>query len=164
MAITIQPENSVIIDVKRALVDWCAFEHIATLKAGEPPQTIFVGACRAVDVYKLQEGKSNSQWAKIYAQGGNVLLRILATGPDRSEIINYAVKVARGYNPPPVCNLHGYTMAGALRRIACSNGEVYDSQAHAAAALGTHQSAVSRHLQGHSAHVKGHTLTYVGAE
>lgn len=164
MPVTTQPENNIIVDVKRSLVDWCAFEHIATLKADEPPQTIFVGACKLVDVFKLQDGKSNSQWAKIYAQGGNVLLRILATGPDRSEIINYAVKVARAYNPQPLCNLHGYTMAGSLRRIACSNGETYDNQAHAATALGTHQSAISRHLQGHSAHVKGHVLTYVGAE
>lgn len=164
MAITVQPENNVIVDVKRALVDWCAYEHWATLQPGQPPQCIFVGATRLVDVYKLNDGRNNSQWAKIFANGGSVLIKIIATGADRSEIINAAVRASRSHEPAPICNIQGFNMAGSLRRIACSNGEIYDNQAHAAMALGTHQSAISRHLGGHSAHVKGHTLTYVGAE
>lgn len=164
MELTIQPENSFIMDVKGSLTHWCAFEHWATLKAGEPPQCIFVGACRLIDVMRLTEARNNSQWSKIFANGGSIMLRILATGAKRADVINYAVKAARSHDPQPICNTHGYTLFGALRRVACSNGETYENQAHAARALGTHQSSISRHLQGHSAHVKGHVLTYVGAE
>lgn len=162
--VTVQPENSFIVDVKRSLTDWCAFEHWATLEAGKPPQCILVAACRLVDLFKLTEGRNNSKWSQIFAAGGSVMLRVLATGPDRSQIINHAVRASRAHNPMPLCNIEGYHMAGSLRRIACSNGDVYDNQAHAARALGTHQSAVSRHLAGHLTHIKGHVLTYVGAE
>lgn len=162
--ILVQPENNVIVDVKRAVTDWCAFEHWATLKPGEPPQCILVGACKLVDIFKLSDGRNNSQWVKIFANGGSVMIRILATGNQRSEIINHAIRASRSHNPAPLCNIQGYNMTGALRRIVCSNGEVYDNQAHAAQALGTHQSAISRHLLGHSSHVKGHTLTYMGTE
>lgn len=164
MTITAQPDNNLIVDVRRALVDWCAFEHWATLQPGQPPECILVGACRLVDLFKMNDGRNNSQWAKIFANGGSVMIRVLATGADRSEIINHAVRASRSHDPQPVCNIHGYNMQGALRRIACSNGDTYDNQEHAARALGAHQSAVSRHLAGHLAHVKGHTLTYIGAE
>ncbi len=162
--ITVQPENNLIIEVNRTLKDWCAYEHWATLTPGEPPQCIMVGVCRLVDVYKLADGRNNSQWSKIFANGGSLMIRILATGDNRPMILNHAVRASRLHNPPPLCNTQGYNMAGAMRRIACSNGEVYDNQAHAASSLGTYQSAISRHLLGHSSHVKGHTLSYIGAE
>jgi hypothetical protein len=164
MTATPQPENNLIVDVRRAMTDWCAFEHWATLQPGEPPQCILVGACKLIDVYKLNDGRNNSQWIKIFANGGSVMIRILITTTDRTEAVNHAVRASRSYNPLPVCNATGYNMRGSLRRIACSNGETYDNQEHAALALGAHQSAISRHLLGHSSHVKGQTLTYIGAD
>lgn len=164
MAIVMQPENSLIVDVRTSLTDWCAFEHWATLQADRPPQCILVGACRLVDLYKMNDGRNNSQWSKIFANGGSVMIRVLAVGKDRSEILNLAVRTSRAHDPQPVCNFHGFNMIGALRRISCSNGDFYDNQEHAARALGASQSAVSRHLAGHSRHVKGHMLTYVGAD
>lgn len=164
MTIVMQPENQVIVDVRGALTDWCAFEHWATLAEGKPPECILVGACRLVDLFKMNDGRNNSEWTRIFANGGSVMIRVIATSPDRSAIMNAAIRASKQYDPIPRCNLVGYVLQGALRRIHCSNGEIYDNQQHAARALGATQSAISRHLNGHLAHVKGHRLHYAGLD
>lgn len=139
---------------------WCAFEHQAVLEPGSPPVVIFVSACRLSDVYKLSEGKTNSDWAAIFANGGHVLVRIIATG-DKTDIIRHAQKHARTLQPTPRCNLRGVNMSGGRRAVKChQTGEVYASQLAAADALGVTQSALSQHLAGKLNAIGGYTFEY----
>lgn len=163
-AMVLQPENAVILDVRKSSNDWCVFEYWATLKEGEPPQCIMCGAERLIDVYKLRTGKSNTEFARIFANGGTIMVRIIAIGGSRRELIQAAVMQTRKYTPAPVCNTKGYTAGGIIRRISCSDGRIFDSQQHCAVELGVSQSAISRHLRGEGNHVKGYLLTYAGIE
>jgi hypothetical protein len=138
---------------------WCAFEHIAALEPGAPPAVIFVGACRLIEVYRLADGRTNSEWTKIYANGGTVQVRIIATG-DRLDVMRHAQRHARTFDPLPRCNMYGYNVRGASRAIRCSNGQTYPTQRDAALALGVSQSAISQQLDGKLLSVRGFTFSY----
>jgi hypothetical protein len=142
---------------------WCAYEHQAVLTEGAPPQVIFVSACRLCDVYKLNEGKTNSDWHSIFYNGGHVLVRIIATG-DKADIIRHAQKYARSLQPTPRCNLHGFSIKGGRRAIRCHQTDiVYPSQLAAAEALGLSQGAISQHLDGKISNLNGMTFEYTVA-
>lgn len=153
-------DASLVVDTSPDLDPWCAFEHLAALEAGHPPQVIYVGACRLVDVFRLTEGKTNSDWSSLFANGGYVLVRIIATGT-RQDIVNYATRHVRTFDPMPRCNVRGYNVRGARRAVICNNnGTTYRNQSEAAAELGVTQSAISQHLDGKLSSVRGYTFRY----
>ena len=164
MTISYQPENSIVLDVQTVVSDWCVYEHWAVIKEGEPPSCIMVGASKLSEVLKLTNARCNSEWAKMFQAGGTIMLRIIALGDDRREIFNEAIRQTRKYDPVPHCNLRGFSLAGAVKRIMCSDGRVFATQEEAAAGLGASQSMVSRHLRGEINNVKGFLLTYQGAD
>lgn len=139
---------------------WCAYEHSATLEAGKPPSVIFVSACRLVDVYKLTEGKTNSDWSALFERGGQLLVRIIATG-DKVDVIKHAQRHARSLPTLPRCNLHGINVRGARRAVLChQNGRTYATQREASDELGLSQSAISQHLDGKLTAVRGYSFEY----
>lgn len=158
----IQPADaSLVIDTKRPTDTWCVFEHQVILKEGEPPTVILIGACKLRDVYLMTDGKTNTEWASIFANGGSVLVRIVATTIDKPEAFRHAQDLIRSTTPTPVCNLKGYNIRGSARAVRCINNDTrYNTQAEAAAALGVSASAISRHLKGDLSHANGLRFVY----
>lgn len=155
-------DTSIVLDSKSPL-EWCVFEYQAVLSEGAPPTVIMVGATRLNDVFTLSDGKSNSQWQEIFKNGGKLLLRIVATSPDKHECFRHAHQLMREHNP--ICNMKGRSLKNARRPIVCINTDVrYETQALAAADLGLAQSAISRHLRGGQKHVSGFMFAYVDSE
>jgi hypothetical protein len=158
MAIT-PCDSSLIINVRPEAPIWAAFEYQASLEPGTPPTVIYVGAAILADVYRLVEGRTNSEFVKLFANGGHVLVRIIATG-ERIEIIRFAQQHMRTFDPMPRCNVHGFNIKGISKAVMCSNGKTYPSQTEAARDLGVSQSAISQCLGGKISHVNGLTFSY----
>jgi hypothetical protein len=161
---TITPcDSSLIIDTAPERPQWVAFEYQASMSPGAPPTVIYVGASPLTEVYRLGEGRSNSEFADIFRNGGHVLVRIIAIG-DRHDIVRHAINYMRdNFETVPRCNLRGFNTKGMNRAIRCSNGTTYDSQTEAARALGISQSAISQVLSGKLTHAGGYTFTYAVA-
>lgn len=133
---------------------WCVYEHHL------PPHIIYVNACKLIDVFRMRDARNNSEWAKMFAEGGGVHVVITMVTDDRNEAFNRAIERAKSITPMPRCNLHGYNMHRTARPLICSNGMTYPTQQAAAAALNISQSNISRHLNGGLAHVNGLTFAY----
>ena len=158
----IAADASLIVDTRRPVDLLCAFEHLATFEAGAPPEVILVGTCKLNDVYRLAVGKNNSEWVKIFANGGSVMVRIVALGDNQAEINRWANIHMRALPSIPRCNLHGLKLRGWSRAIKCENtGEVFATQSAACEALGLDGGSLSKHLSGKSAHVDGRIFRYV---
>jgi hypothetical protein len=142
---------------------WCVYEHWITVTAGEPPELIYVGACRLSEVFDMRQAKNNSDWTAIMAVDREIMLTIIMTTPDQREAMNASIRHTKTRPTMPRCNLHGFNMFGQSRRLLCSNGEQYENQTIAARTLGLNQGAISRHLKGELQSVKGYTFTYAGA-
>lgn len=155
-------DANLVIDTLHPNKLYCAFEHYVSMGEGQPPEIILVGACKLIDVYRLTDGKTNSDWATLFANGGSVMVRIIAVGDDGQEMTRFAMKHARSLPTMPRCNLRGYNVRGASRPVTCSNGKTYDSQKAASDELGISQSAISRHLRGELRHVGGFVFQYRG--
>lgn len=163
-AMTMQPADcALIVDVRQTATTYCIFEHHLQITPGQPPEIIMVGMSKLADVYKLIDGKTNSDWAAIFANGGSVMVRIIATCTDKSEARRAAAVHYRTLNPAPRCNIHGFNVRGISRKILCNNGVEYDSQLAAAEELNLSQSAISRHLRGELASVGGFRFNYRGS-
>lgn len=157
--------SAIVIDALRPLDIWCAFEHQVVLKEGDPPTVILVGACKLSEVYRLQDGKMNSEWADIFKQGGSVLVRIVALSTDKPEIHRFAQDMILKTEPTPICNLRGYNLQGRARGVIClNNSRRYNSQMEAAADLGISASGISRHLRGDLSHVGGLRFIYASGK
>lgn len=139
---------------------FCAYEHLAVIQPGKPPEVVFVSVCKLLDVFRMVEGRRNSEWAKMFSHGGDVMVRIIATGTERTEVIRFAMNHMKQLPAKPRCNLHGVMMKGIKRPIICSNGQTFNSQLDAARALGVSASAISRHLKGDFNTVGGYTFAY----
>jgi hypothetical protein len=156
-------DAAIIVDVRRSRETWCVFEHQAVLKQGEPPETILIGACRLQDVYSLTDGKTNSEWQNMFLQGGQVLVRIVATSLNRADAFRVAGEHVRDTKPTPRCNLKGYNLRGQRRPVIClNNGKRYETQLDAASELGIHASAISRMLRGNASTAQGYKFAYAG--
>jgi hypothetical protein len=142
---------------------WCVYEHWLVIKPGEPPQIIYVGACRLPEVFDMRNARNNSDWSAIFQVDREIMLSIIMTTPDQREAMNFSIRHAKGLPEMPRCNLHGFNMFGQSRRLLCSNGQEYTNQTEAAKVLGLNQGAISRHLKGHLQSVKGLVFTYKGA-
>lgn len=153
-----QPENSIIVDTQTLGNTWCLYEHLAVLDAGQPPEIIMIGVCKLNDAFRLGDGRRNSAWSAIFANGGQIMVRIVATSEYRHEMTLQATR--RIQSNPPRCNARGFNLRGTARPIKCSNGQVYGSQKEAAAALGLDASSISRHMRGDTQHVSGYTFMY----
>lgn len=154
-------DAAIVIDTRRNNETWCVFEHQVTMREGEPPETILISACRLIDVFQLRDGKTNSEWSKIFAAGGHVLVRIVATSLNRSDAFRIAAEMVRDSKPVPRCNLLGYNMRSNRRPVIClNNGKRYETQQHAALDLGIHASAISRHLLGKADTAQGMKFAY----
>lgn len=159
MTTIIPCDASVVVNVRPEAPLWAAYEYQAVLDPSEPPTVIYVGASTLANVYQLREGRTNSEFVKIFANGGHVLVRVIATG-ERGDVIRFAQQHMRTFDPLPRCNLHGFNVKGRNRAVMCSNGKTYPSQLEAARALGVSQSAISQCLGGRISHVNGMTFTY----
>lgn len=155
---------SIVLDTLTVLSEWCIFEHWAQFQADQPPECILVGVCKLIDVYKLIDGKTNSEWTRIFKSGGQVMVRVVKTVSKKHEGLVEARRHMLSLPKVPICNHNGYAMFGGMRRIISSTGETYNSQAEAANALGVTGPAVSRHMNGFSHHVRGVTLRYAAPE
>lgn len=157
----IKADTSLILDTRRPGDLFCAYEHHATFTQDAPPEIILVGACKLADAYRMVDGKANSEWQRIFAQGGQVMVRIIATGDDRIEMTRWAMSHMRNLPTIPRCNLHGLSTRGSARPIRCENtGVVYQSQRDACEQLAIHSSSMSRHLSGQLAKVSGMVFRY----
>lgn len=152
-------DSSIVLDTRPQRPTWAAFEYQASLTAGAPPTVIYVGAAPLTEIYRLGEGRSNSDFCDIFRNGGHVLVRIIATG-EREPCLRYAMDHMRQFESVPRCNRLGFNVKGMARQVHCSNGITYATQSAAALALGLSQSAVSQVLSGKIAHAGGFTFTY----
>lgn len=158
-------DASIIVDTKTSAEDWCVYEQSAVLNPGEPPTVILIGASKLVDLFRLVDGKVNSEWCKLFENGGKVLVRIIATTSEKQEAYRYASERVRSMSPQPRCNLHGYSLRGTRRSVICLNNKRrYDTQRDAAFDLGIHASAISRHLNGELAHAQGFKFAWAPSE
>lgn len=156
-----QADCAIVLDAQQTFRTWCVWEHIANFGDGKPPEVIMIGMCKLNDVYKLVEGKRNSEWMRIYADGGAVMVRIVAHGTDRVELQRWAAQHARASGRLPRCNISGINVKGTSTPIDClTNGKRYESQKQACDELGLNRSAFSRHLRGDSAHIGGYVFKY----
>jgi hypothetical protein len=154
-------DASLIVDSKIGRDAWCVFEHQAVLKQGDPPEVILVGAAKLTDVFRLIDGRCNSEWVAIFGNGGQVLVHIIALGINQAEARKYAAEHMRSLRPMPRCNLTGYSLRHNIRAIYCVNNEkTYQSQTEAANDLAIHASSISRHLRGDVAHAQGFKFVY----
>jgi len=161
MTLTKHNACALVVDTITSTEDWCVFEHHVVLKEGEPPTIVLVGACKLPDVYRLVSGKTNSEWVKLFSNGGKVLVQVIATTEDKQEAFRLAAERVAAIEPTPVCNLRGHSLRSAARSIVCvNNGRRYNTQQDAASDLGIHASSISRHLNGQIAHAQGFTFTY----
>jgi len=164
MTNTIPADASIVVDTQRNAETWCVYEHQAVLTPNEPPETIMIGACRLTHVYLMQDGKTNSEWNNIFANGGHVLVRIVATAPTRADAFRAAADRIRALPQPPRCNMLGYSLRTKRQAVVCiNNGKTYETQQDAAMELGIHASAISRHLRGHSNGAGGYRFAYAQA-
>ena len=159
MTLTQTDTCSLVVDARTSSYDWCVYEHHVVLNEGDPPTVIQVGAAKLTEVFHLSDGKRNSEWSAIFANGGKLLLRIVATTDDKREAHKHAQTLMRKYRP--LCNLRGFDLKGQQNAILClTNGVRYETQAAAAEALGLAQSQISRHLRGGPNHVGGFVFAY----
>ena len=147
-----------VVDTETSRDDWCTYEHLVTIEEGAPPTVLMVGACKLTHVYNLADGKRNSEWVNMFRNGGQVLVRIAATG-NKHDMFKYAHQLVQQYKP--IANVQGHNLKSARRAVVCiTNDKRYDSQIDAANDLGLHQSAISRHLKGELKSVSGFQFIY----
>lgn len=157
----IKQDAPLIVDTGSNADTWCVYNHSVTMQEGEPPTVIMIGSCRLAEVYRLIEGRTNSEWSHIFKDGGYVLVTIVATTNDKREAVRHASDLMRNMKPIPLCNLQGYNLRGARRAIVClNNGKRYRTQTEAAQDLGVYSSSISRHLRGELSHANGLRFAY----
>ena len=155
-------DSAIIVETGDTSKTWCVYEHHVILTPGEPPETIMIGACRLCDVYNLSDGKKNSEWIRIFEKGGTVLVRIVATTPEKTFANRHAMKLLKEMENKPRCNIFGYDLRHSSRAIKCvQSGERYATQSAAALALGIPASSISRHLNGELKTAGGFNFHYV---
>lgn len=156
-------DASIVIDAQNGNHQWCVYEHHVVLEEGAPPTMILVGACKLNEVFNMTDGKTNSEWAKVFANGGKLLLRIVAVADDKPEAVRHAQGIMR--DKQPICNLRGFDLKTQRNAIKClTNGRRYNSQSEAANDLGINQGQLSRHLRGTGKHVNGFVFAYAPPE
>jgi len=74
---------SLILDTRPELPVWYTYTHSATLSPGAPPTIVYVSISALADVLRLSDARSNSEWARLFANGGQVLVDIIGTGTRR---------------------------------------------------------------------------------
>lgn len=138
--------------------------HIASAAPGQPPELIYVGACKLIDAYLCIDAMNNSHWAEITNAGSiPIIVRIIHVDADAAMARAIAIRHVKSLAVMPRCNLHGYNLHTVNRPLIASNGETYQTQRDAAAALNVTQAAISHHMRGKTAHVRGVTFTYATA-
>lgn len=155
-----QIDTAIVFDTATIADTWCAYEHLAQFEAGMPPEVVFVNACPLVDVYRMTEGRRNSEWLRIFQKGGSVMVRIIYQSSSKLDAMRHAMEHAKSLRYVPRCNLHGVNITGVPRRLVCSNGQTYDTQKHAADSLALQPAAISRHMRGALRQVGGYTFKY----
>lgn len=156
----LEQECSVIVEPINVREQYCIFEHLMVMEPGQPPVVIYVNICKLIEVFKLTISRQNSEWVRLTSINPKIMVRIVATGEDRQEMMRNAMKHARSFNPMPICNLRGFKIRGGNGIIKCSNGMEYRTQMEASTATGCSQSAISKCLRGDIAQVGGLVFTY----
>lgn len=137
---------------------WCAYEHHV------PPQIVYVNTCKLTDLFKLADARDNSEWFKMFANGGGIMIHLLLITDSRHRAVETAIARAKSLTPMPRCNLHGWNMKTSARPILCSNGKTYSTQREAADELKLDQGNLSKHLRGELKTVGGYTFAYASPE
>lgn len=144
---------------------YAVVEHYQPGKDGSPPRCVFVAQCKLMNVYDLTYAKTNSRWVEIFGEGGPLIIRIVHVTRNKLEAARVCAARRDAHNPRPECNLIGLVMFRKMRVIKChTDGQIYRTQADAAAALGVKQATVSLHLRGLLLSCGGHLLEYVQDE
>ena len=154
---TIHTANaSIVVDVNNVHHKWAVVEHHVAMHEGEPPEIIYVSADKLIDVFRFIPGRKNTEWRKIFENGGSVMLRIVYTCDTVTEARQQANLHMKQLPTVPVCNLKGVPMRGRGIAVECvTTKERFPNQARAAEALGIPASGLSRHIKGTLAHVNG---------
>ena len=156
----IKTDSSLIIATSVKANQWCVYEHLAQFEPGKPPEVVFVNACKVLNVYRMTEGRRNTEWQRMFSGGAQIQVRIVAVTDDKYEAIRYIAKHVATLPELPRCNLRGVSTKGVARPILCSNGKTYKTQTDAADDLGIHASAISRHIRGYGRTVNGYTFEF----
>lgn len=154
-------DASIILDTSPDRPMYCVYEHYASFEMGKPPELIFVGASKITTLLHFQEARKNTEWARMLGYGGQVMVRIIATGEDLRECQRYAIQHLNQLPRYPRCNMRGTERRGVARAIQCSNGQVFQSQKEAARVMGVTESALSRHLNNLQQNVGGLRFHYI---
>ena len=132
---------------------WCAVDYWVNGKS------VFITATMLRDAFTMAYAQRNSEWRNVVDLDATVTVIILTIGT-QNDCIDYANETLFKRDVKPHCNAKGHDQATRARRIACNNGEVYESQLAACRALGLNQGAVSRQLRGELRSVKGYVFCY----
>lgn len=156
-----QCDATIVLDIASIHEKHAVIEYLATFVEGQPPQVIMVDVDRLANVYKLRKPRQNSEFARIYENGGMIMIRIIALTDTLKEAHRTMIERIRSYRAPPICNAKGVSFRSVGRPIICvTTGEEYPNQRIAADALGIHQSAISRHMNGELKQAQGYVFKY----
>lgn len=143
----------------------CVYGTSITMTPGNPPEMIFVGVGKLVDVFALKEARANSEWSRITNNGQiPVMITLLAIADTIPEASAAGMRYMNDLPQWPHCNRHGYNLQQRTRRILASNGTIFETQQEAARIIGISESAISQHLHGKLKSVKGLRLTYLNPD
>jgi hypothetical protein len=157
---TLTPQTAcTILDLAHKLpAQWCVYEVWLHDPDKDAATLVYINAAALRDVTLLLDLNRNTHWHSITKPSSYIYLKIVQTG-EKLDCRNEAFRHMMAQEPKPPCNMHGHD-AAAGRSITCSNGVTYETQTHAAEALGIKQSQISQHLRGRVPSVKGYTFSY----
>lgn len=140
----------------------CVFEHSMQSTPNDPPQKLFVSACKLTDLLTMREAINNSEWARVTNNGKHpIIITIIAICNTALEANRAAFTYMQSLPEWPHCNKHGFNLDRSSRRIMCSDGREFNNQDEAARAIGCTPSALSQHMRGKLPHVKGYRFEYL---
>lgn len=157
-------DSSIVMRTELRVRQYAIFEHHAVMVEGQPPELIFIGHDRLSEIYKLLTPRKNTEWSRIYANGGSVMVRIVAITNDKQEAIRYVLARIRNAEKIPICNRRGLNIRGGAQAIECiETGERFASQREACEAFGIREPNMTRHMQGLALTVGGMTFRTIAA-
>lgn len=154
-------DATVLMNTASDVITYCVFEHYAVLDPSKPPELIYVGTGKLATVLMHTDARKNTEWQRLFAAGGTLMVRIIATSENARDCQIYAVQHMKQMARMPRCNLHGSARRGLKRAVQCSDGRVFSSQKEAALQCGITESVLSRHMNNMVPHVNGLRFTYV---
>ncbi|RUW55586.1 hypothetical protein EOA32_00780 [Mesorhizobium sp. M1A.F.Ca.ET.072.01.1.1] len=132
---------------------WCLYHH-----HDATDQLAYIGVCKLLDLFQCPDARQNSEWIRLFGANEGIIVKLQLTSLDEVTVNNLRFRQVQELKP--VCNMVGFSYAGAKMRIICNEtGEEFESISHAARVHCLSQSALSNHLNQKPGHksVKGKT-------